>query len=687
MSDNAAEQALQYLRDPAVVVGLGAAAVSLAYMATRPEPTPCPVNVKQQSIELSNDNFARRSALTADLVEYLFEDCRTTHEVFLRGASISGDKPCLGQRSSPDGPFEWLSYDEVLERSSCTGSGLLELGCKNVEDDITYIGVYASNKIEWVLVEQACAMYSMVIIPLYDTLGPDSCVYIINQAKMTTVVCDPVKIPLLLERCDKCPTLKNIVKLKGEIKDEDREKAEKCGIKIIEYDDLEKMGKENKHEKKLPGAKDLAVVCYTSGTTGNPKGAMISHGNIISMLSGLVILIQKCGIQVDNNDVHISYLPLAHMYERLAQLLCFMFGGRVGFFGGNIRKIMEDLQELKPTLFISVPRVLNRVYDKVIKEVSGSTVKKFIFNTALSFKKAELERNIIRRNSIWDYLVFKKIQNSLGGRVRFVISGSAPLRDDVMVFLRCALGCIVLEGYGQTETTAASTIQLVGDNTFGHVGPPMPCNKIKLVDVPEMNYFAKDGKGEICFYGYNVFQGYLHEPEKTKEAVDEDGWLHSGDVGEWTENGTLKIIDRKKHIFKLSQGEYIAPEKIEAVYMQCPLVNQVFVYGNSHESCIVCLVVPDEAQIKKWAAKNGCDGDVENLCKNEKVRTAIFNEMIAMGKKEKLYSFQQVKAIYLHPDPFSVDNGLLTPTLKFKRPDITKHFKDTFEEMYRKLQD
>ncbi|EDO46335.1 predicted protein [Nematostella vectensis] len=650
MADKTAEKALKYLSDPTVLAGLGAVAVgSLLYMATRPSESACPVNPHKQSIEIPGDNYARRSAMSEELTAYMFEDCRTTHEVFLRGARISGDKPCLGHRVTEGGPYEWLTYNEVLNRASNVGSGLQELGSNDVEGD-TFIGVYASNKIEWVLIEQACAMHAKVITPLYDTLGPDACAFIINQAKMSMVVCDAAKIPLLLQRADQCPTLKFIIKINPDVTSEEKQEGERNGIKIISFSDVEAMGKAHPYEKKLPKPDDLAVVCYTSGTTGNPKGAMITHSNAVAMLAGLCVMIKKCGIRVDNDDVHISYLPLAHMYERLAQLMIFMYGGKVGFFGGNIRKIMEDLQELKPTVFISVPRVLNRVYDKVMKEISSSSIKKFVFNTALSFKKAEVERNIVRKNSIWDYLVFNKIQ--------------------------------VLEGYGQTETTAAATIQLVGDHTFGHVGPPMPCTKIKLVDVPDMNYFAKDGKGEICFYGPNVFKGYLHDPEKTREAIDEDGWLHSGDVGEWTENGTLKLIDRKKHIFKLAQGEYIAPEKIEAVYMQCPLVHQVFVYGDSRKSCIVGVVVPEETALKKWTEKNEVQGDMEALCNNEKVRKAILEEMSAMGKKEKLFSFQQVKDIYLHPDPFTVDNGLLTPTLKFKRPVIQAHFKDTFEKLY-----
>ncbi|RMX40434.1 hypothetical protein pdam_00009465 [Pocillopora damicornis] len=542
MADNAAEAALKYLRDPAIAAGLGAMAVaSMYYLTSRPTPQPCPVDPTKQSYELPDGDYARMNSLTTELVEKLFEDVSTSHEAFLRGKRLSGDKPCLGYRSSPGGPYAWLTYNEV---------------------------------------------------DLEMMLG----------SKMVTVVCDESKIKVLLEQSDKCPKLKNIVKIGSSVTDEEKEAGEKVGIKITCFRELEP-----------PKPEDLAVVCYTSGTTGNAKGAMITHKNAIAMLSGLVYLVQECGILISSEDVHISYLPLAHMYERLAQ---------------------------------------------VIKQASSSAVKSFLFNLAMRFKKAELERNIVRNDSIWDYLVFKKIQNSLGGRVRFVISGSAPLRDDVMIFLRCALGCQVFEGYGQTETTAAATLQMIGDQTYGHVGPPLPCNKIKLVDVPEMEYYAKEGKGEVCFYGPNVFKGYLYDEDKTKEAIDEDGWLHSGDVGEWQPNGTLKVIDRKKHIFKLSQGEYIAPEKVEKVYTQCSMVHQVYVHGDSKKSCLVAVVVPEKDPVEKWAEKNGVDGDMDSFCANE------------------------VKAIFLTPEIFTTENGLLTPTLKFKRPALKKHFLQTFEDLY-----
>ncbi|XP_068706539.1 long-chain-fatty-acid--CoA ligase 1-like [Montipora foliosa] len=682
----AKESVLTYLSDPAVVAALGAFAVTSAYyLYSRPTPQPCPVDANRQSYELPGEDGARMSSLSTEIIERLFDDVTTAHEAFMRGVNLSGDKPCLGFRSSPGGPYAWLTYNEVLERSFNTGSGLVEIGCHPADSGHTFVGVYAPNRIEWVFVGQACNLYSMSLVPLYDTLGPDACVFIVNQAQMTTIVCDESKLKVLLEEAKKCPKLKNIVKIGAAVTDEEKVVGDEMGVKIISFTDVEERGRDNRQEKKPPKPDDIAVVCYTSGTTGNPKGVMLTHRNITAGVAGIVTTLEKCGLYISDSEVHLSYLPMAHMFEQISQVMCFMYGAKIGFFSGNVRNILDDVRALKPTLFVSVPRVLNRVYDMTQKEVSSSPIKRLLFNLAMRFKRAELEKNIVRRDSVWDYLVFRKIQDSFGGRLRMLFSATAPLRDDVMIFLRCALGCQVLEGYGQTETTVASSLQLVGDQTYGHVGPPMPCNKIKLVDVPDMDYYAKDGKGEVCFFGPNVFQGYLFNEEKTKEAIDKDGWLHSGDIGEWLPNGTLKLIDRKKNLFKLSQGEYIAPEKVETVYTQCSMVQQIFVYGDSKKSTLVAIVVPEPYVVEKWANKNGVEGDINSLCNNEQLKKAILDQMTAEAKREKLRSFEQVKAISLSPEMWTVGNNLLTPTLKPKRQALKTLFAKTFEDLYSTL--
>ncbi|XP_058875372.1 long-chain-fatty-acid--CoA ligase 1-like [Acipenser ruthenus] len=263
-----------------------------------------------------------------------------------------------------------------------------------------------------------------------------------------------------------------------------------------------------------------------------------------------------------------------------------------------------------------------------------------------------------------------------------MITGAAPVSPTVLSFLRAALGCQFYEGYGQTECTAGCSMTLPGDWTAGHVGPPLPCCTVKLVDVTEMNYFASKGEGEVCVKGANVFKGYLRDPEKTTEALDEDGWLHTGDIGKWLPNGTLKIIDRKKHIFKLAQGEYIAPEKIENIYIRSDPVAQVFVHGDSLQACLVAITVPDPEVLPSWAKKRGHEGSFKELCNNKEVKNAILEDMVKLGKEAGLKSFEQIKDIALHPEMFSIQNGLLTPTLKAKRGDLRNYFREQIDGLY-----
>uniref|UniRef100_A0A915JXK1 long-chain-fatty-acid--CoA ligase n=1 Tax=Romanomermis culicivorax TaxID=13658 RepID=A0A915JXK1_ROMCU len=316
-------------------------------------------------------------------------------------------------------------------------------------------------------------------------------------------------------------------------------------------------------------------------------------------------------------------------------------------------------------------------------EASKSKLKKWLLDKAVDWKAKEMLNLIVRRDSLADKKVFRNLQDAMGGRVRLMISGSAPISPDVLRLMRAAMGCIIVEGYGATETAAAGTLSLEGDVSPNHVGPPCPCNEVKLINVPAMNYFAKNNQGEVCIRGFNVFKGYYKDPEKTQEALDKDGWFHTGDIGMWTESGTLRLIDRKKHIFKLDQGEYIAPEKIENVYNRTRFVAQSYVHGDTMRSYLVGIVVPDPEVLPKVAEEElGIKLPFHELCKNQKVKKMIHDDMLMEGNKAGLSSFEQVKRIELDYKPFSVENGLLTPTLKSKRASLSEYYKNELTEMY-----
>ncbi|KAM9715799.1 long-chain-fatty-acid--CoA ligase 5 isoform 1-T4 [Menidia menidia] len=668
----------------AIVTLFAIGAATLFYLNSRPSPLRSPADLSCQSIGIKDG--ARKAALLEDnnnLTTCLFPDARTLYDVFQRGLRISGNGPCLGYRK-PGRPYQWLKYKQVSERAERLGSGLLHKGLNPSPD--TFVGIFAQNRPEWIISEQACYTYSMVTVPLYDTLGAEALVFIITQAELSTVICDnQKKAEALLQSCEKgqIPVLKHII-IMDPFSPELVERGAKCGVDIVSLEDMEELGKNNLQKPNPPKPEDLSIICFTSGTTGNPKGAMLTHENVVSDTSGVLKAFETSFVP-STQDISISFLPLAHMFERVVQTAAYGAGARVGFFQGDIRLLPDDMKTLKPTIFPVVPRLLNRVYDRV-QSGAKTPFSKWLLNFAVERKYAEVKEGIIRKNSIWDKLIFNKVQASLGGNVRLMVTGAAPISPPVLNFLRAALGCQVFEAYGQTECAASCTITLPGDATSGHVGAPLSCNVVKLVDVEDMNYFASNGEGEVCIKGKNVFKGYLKDPEKTAEALDKDGWLHTGDVGKWLPSGVLKIIDRKKNIFKLAQGEYIAPEKIENVYVRSELVAQVFVHGDSLQSCLVAVVVPDAEALTDFSKNLGYRGSFEELCKNSDVKKAIISDMTKLGKEAGLKSFEQVRDVHVHPELFTVENGLLTPTLKAKRAELKVLFQQQIDNLYSSMQ-
>ncbi|ELV11443.1 Long-chain-fatty-acid--CoA ligase 6 [Tupaia chinensis] len=554
------------------LLSMGALAAIFAYWFThRPKALQPPCNLLMQSEEVEDSGGARRSVIGdgPQLLTHYYDDARTMYQVFRRGLRISGNGPCLGFRK-PKQPYQWLSYQEVADRAEFLGSGLLQHDCKACSDQ--FIGVFAQNRPEWIIAELACYTYSMVVVPLYDTLGPGTIRYIINTADISTVIVDkPQKAVLLLEHMERkeTPGLKLII-LMDPFEEALKERGQKCGVVIKSMRAVEGALTHASSPLQPPQPDDLSIVCFTSGTTGNPKGAMLTHGNVVADFSGFLKVTESQWAPTCA-DVHISYLPLAHMFERMVQSVVYCHGGRVGFFQGDIRLLSDDMKALRPTIFPVVPRLLNRMHDKIFSQ-ADTPLKRWLLEFAARRKQAEVRSGIIRNDSIWDELFFNKIQ--------------------------------------------------------------------------------------ICVRGPNVFKGYLKDQDRTKEALDSDGWLHTGDIGKWLPVRTLKIIDRKKHIFKLAQGEYVAPEKIENIYIRSEPVAQVYVHGDSLQAFLVGIVVPDSEVMPSWAQKRGIEGTYAELCTNK------------------------VKAIHIHSDMFSVQNGLLTPTLKAKRPELREYFKKQIEELY-----
>ncbi|KAI3497560.1 hypothetical protein L1887_40272 [Cichorium endivia] len=609
-------------------------------------------------------------------------EIETLHDNFVHAVDTFPDYKYLGSRVRVDGTigeYKWMTFGETATARSAIGSGLQHYGLSKG----ACIGLYFINRPEWLVVDHTCSAYSYVSVPLYDTLGPDAVKYIINHADLQAVFCVPSTLNILLSFLSEISSVRIIVVVGGE-EEHLPSLPERSGVKLISYSKLFSQGRNNIKPFCPPKSEDIATICYTSGTTGTPKGVVLTHGNLISSVAAM-----SMPIKFYSSDIYISYLPLAHIYERANQIMSVYCGVAVGFYQGDNLKLMDDLAVLRPTIFCSVPRLYNRIYAGIINAVNSSGVlKQRLFNAAYNSKKQAIMTGR-KPSPIWDRLVFNKIKAKLGGRVRFMGSGASPLSPDIMDFLRVCFGCSVIEGYGMTETSCVITIMDDGDNLSGHVGSPNPACEVKLADVPEMNYTSDDQphpRGEICVRGPTVFQGYYKDEVQTREVVDDEGWLHTGDIGMWLPGGRLKIIDRKKNIFKLAQGEYIAPDKIENVYAKCKFVAQSFIYGDSLNSSLVAIISVDPDVMKDWAASQGIKyNDLGQLCKDPRAKAAVLAEMDAVARDAQLRGFEFAKAVTLVAEPFSVENGLLTPTFKVKRPQAKAYFEKEISNMYAEL--
>ncbi|OON19348.1 AMP-binding enzyme [Opisthorchis viverrini] len=619
-----------------------------------------------------------------------------------------GDQPCFGQRSNFDAAAVWSTYRQTRRDTLAFGSAL-----RSILPSGAIVGLYGRNSPEWVYSELACGYFGWVALPLYDTLGDEAMDHILNQTEVSLVVCDTFeRAQSLIKRGSRY--LRYLVVIKMD--EDDRQKLMKKvkdSVAIFTFAEMMVRGLGKEENVPEPNPDDLFLVCYTSGSTGLPKGVMCTHQTFLNAISTCTRLYEISEISVYGN-VHVSFLPLAHIFEQVGMATSLMCGSQIAFLTTDFTRLLDDYAYYRPTLLASVPRVLSRLHAAVMEKVTKSKLKSLIFERAIKSKLEEQKRGIFKQCGILDSLCFRPIRNRLGGRVRGVVCGGAPLQPEVLRFVRSVFSCPVAEAYGSTESGGMVTMTLPTDMTGGHAGCVVSDVKIKLIDVPSMGFTVKrDGIGEatmhlsifciavlfhytlafqICVLARTNTPGYYKDSEKTKELFDEDGFVRMGDVGRWTECGTLQIVDRCKSIFKLSQGEYVAPERVEQIYALSPLVLNVYVDGSSLYSYTVAVVVPNFERIQKLLPElfdellKGTEGDSKKCfaeaCRQTKLKKMILNDLNKLGDGNGLKGFEKVRDLHLSPEPFSIENGLLTPTLKIARPQVRKHFAAQIQALY-----
>ena len=598
--------------------------------------------------------------------------------------------------------YTWLTYEYIYNTciNFAKGVELLKL-CplfhSKISGDFKFLGIYAKNRIEWIVAYLGSHANNATVVTIYDTLGEKAMEYIFWQTELETILieaCNLANIAKLIKE-KKTNKLKNLIVTDSEDEPEILQEIKTLGINVYTFDEIIEKGKTEGKDIELSPAKpeSICTICYTSGTTGNPKGAMVSH----EALESTIDCMDHTGFEYFKDDIYLSFLPYAHIMETLIFALIMTHGRTFALYSGNPRNLVEDAQICRPTIMTSVPRVFQRIHTEIKKNLAKeSKLTQNIFNMALNKKIKDFKENGIITNPFLDTIVFRKIRNILGGRMRFMLVGAAPIDPELMNFLQCAFSCKIVEGYGQTEDCAGVLISSQYDRVCQHLGGPGYNSEIKLVDIEDLDYRSTDvdpstgishPRGELCVRGPLLFKGYLDDQENTDKAIDKDGWLHTGDVAMvLTEHGNaIRVIDRVKNIFKLQQGEYVAPEKIENALMDSPYVEQIFVYGDSLQNYLVAIIVPNKSHVIDFLKNKGinCNNDnCKDYFENEELKKDILKNFETIGEKSDFKGFEIIKKIYLSPEPFTVENDLCTPTLKIRRHVAKKYFADKLKELY-----
>ncbi len=561
-----------------------------------------------------------------------------------------------------------ISADQMLSRVKHIAGGLYSLGVRHGDR----VAILSESRAEWTLTDAGCLFAGAIDVPIYPTLMPLQVRYILKDAgARVLVIQNEDKFLQIREILADCPSVEHLVFI-------DKPSTEIS--ESISLDELEGMGRA--HEAQQPelidslahqiNSDDLATIIYTSGTTGEPKGVMLTHSNLVSNL-----IDSSSHLSFAKDDSALSVLPLSHVLERLAMYM-YLYHGMAVYYGESLEMIGPNLREVKPTIFVGVPRI----FEKIFARVKEKTAEKGRLNTAilnwaitlgkehakLSVSHQKIPALLAFKHKLADKLIFSKLRLALGGRIRLLISGGAALPEE-LGYVYIGAGLPIVQGYGLTETSPVITAGVVEDNRVGTVGKAIRNVEVRI---------AADG--EIETRGPNVMRGYYNKPAETEAVMTTDGWFKTGDIGTIDQDGFLSITDRKKELFKTSGGKYIAPQLIEQMIKGSRFVNQVVLIGNGRKFP-AALIVPAWDSIEAYAQLKGVTaGSRAELCRNPRI-IDLFERQIA-GLTPDLANYERVKKVALIPDELTISGGELTPTMKVKRRVIDEKYRDIIDALY-----
>ncbi len=592
----------------------------------------------------------------------------TVYACFAEIARKFADRSALMRKVK--GKYEGITYAELSETVDALAAGLAERGIKPGDK----VGIYSYNRPEWVATDLAVAKLGAVLIPVYHTLGADAIRYILNDAGVTHLVVESPELFANITRIlPEVPPLRDVVTIYG------TECQSQAGKQLLCFEELRRTGaaalqrNPKLAEPHQPKPDDLFTVCYTSGTTGEPKGAMLTHRNVLSNVHAAIPL-----FNINENDVLVSFLPLCHMFERTCGYYCMLMAGGAIAYAESVQTIREDVQLARPTVMIVLPRVLEKVYNVVQDKVlTGPALNRLLMvSTLRTYRRYAMRKTANRPISLWlgfkhwllGKLVVDKLKRLAGGRLRLMVSSSAPLDRKLAHTIR-NLGFNLLEGYGLTECSPAVCVAIPGQERVGTVGKPLAGVEVRI-----------GPNDEILVRGPNLMKGYLNKPKETAEVIDTEGWFHSGDQGKFDDEGNLIITGRIKELIINSYGKNIPPAPIELAVANSKYVEQVLVHGD-RRPFLCALIVPSRVALEAFARERGIAFERHTDVFDHPEVLKLYGGEI----KKALAGFAQYEQVHrfkLIPDPFTVENGLLTPSLKTKRPQVIARYSNEFEKMY-----